>query len=121
MVGFSFVPGEPRRYAAFDLSLINPMWLFSFVVLLVVFPAGIVAVGLLTRTHSRYMTLVCGAFFGVAIYCMTLLVLRDFEVAVEESEAGSHEYHWACQALGTPVLAALSALATRIGAEFLVD
>lgn len=99
------------------------MWLFSFIALLVVFPAGIIAIGVLTKAYSYQTTLVCGALFGVAVSCMILLVCWDVGMTEEESKAIANEYrwaYWACPAVGTPVLAALSALVARIGANFLV-
>ena len=99
------------------------MWLLSFILLLVVFPAGIVAVGVLTRGSSYYTTPACGASSGLVLSCMALLLLLDFKVPIEEPETIANEYSWAYwiyQAVGTPVLAAVSALAVRIGANYFV-
>ena len=101
------------------------MLLFSSLVLLVVFPAGVLATGLLTRTYSCYTTLVCGALFGLAISCMMWLVLWSAApIVIEKPEASAIEHgwgYWIYQVVGTPVLASLSALVARIGANLFVS
>ena len=99
------------------------MLLLSFILLLVVFPAGIVAVGILTRAYSYCTTLVSGASFGLALSCLMLLLCWHLEVPREDPETIASEYswgYWIYQAVGTPALAAVSALAVRIGAEIFV-
>ena len=54
---------------------------------------------------------------------MTLLLCWDFKVAIAEAEAIANEHrwgYWIYQAAGTPVLAAVSALTVRIGADYFV-
>ena len=54
------------------------MWLLSSTLLLVVFPAGIVAVGVLTRGHSHYTTLICGASTMQVSQCSTIVPIVFF-------------------------------------------
>ena len=99
------------------------MLLLSSILLLVVFPAGILAVGILTRGYSYYTTLVSGASFGLALSCMMFFLCWHLEVPCEDPETIASECSWGYriyQAVGTPALAAVSALAARIGAEIFV-
>ena len=54
------------------------MWLLSSTLLLVVFPAGIVVVGVLTRRRSYYTTLACGASTMQVSQCSTIVPIVFF-------------------------------------------
>ena len=99
------------------------MFLFSFILSLIVFPAGIVAIGVITRKHSWYLTLACGALFGVAIYLMVLLACWDLKLDILSTDTASTKAHWGRQiyeVVATPVLAALLSLAVRACTKILV-
>ena len=99
------------------------MWLFSFILTLVILPAGIIAVGILTKTRSHYLTLIYGAVFGAAIYCIALLVVWDIQVDIETAgtmSTKSRQFGWIYGAVVTPVFTALFALVVKVGAKVFV-